>query len=429
MRVTPDMGNGFRPNPVVLTALAVLAFLQGCAQTSPLPRSDWPKDRLDAPYAVSIAELASGVVRRFGSGTVIHSCRRHGVFVLTCAHLVDEGKEWEVTLFSGPEETPVTFKAERLYLGKYPRSDDAYEKFDGETVRKFERGDPNAVDAVTRVGADDLALFRLIDVPEGLRVGVAPLGQTSLESVPSGEEVELCAVLPERYPHRHRFVWDRTFPDELAVNGHSGAGLLHRGKVVGVAAGSFETDQKKWMEYGRVSLLRERIGSQYPWLLGPGDSRAPPELVDSAHLFNYWSGWKAGAWVKHRVQSSESGKLLETTLTTKAVEVEPESILVEVSERYSEGTLEEVSSRKVEYTRTKRGWGRNLQEGVENIILSGKTLKCHWFEMPDKSQALRATKKVWFSAEIPGGIAKYEITTDLGGDVLLHSEAVDWGQK
>ena len=349
------------------------------------------------------------------------------MFVLTSSHFIEEGDETEITLFNGPEQTPMSFKAELLYLGKYPPpSDPRWDDFDDETTRKYEEGDPGAVDAATRVGADGLALFRLKDVPKGLVVGVASLSETSLEAMRFGEEIELSAVLPERFPHRHRFVWNQRFPEELVVHGHSGSGIIHKGKITGVAAASLDN---KWLVFGRISLLRERIGAKFPWLLGPGDSRDPPELVESAQFFNYWSGWKAGAWVKHRVQSAEAGRLLNTTITTRAIVVDPERILVEVSERYTEDATEEVSTKKVEFTRTKKGWGSKLHEGTETVVLSGKTLKCDWFEMPDKSQILRATKKVWFSAEIPGGLAKYEITTDLGGDILLHAEAVDWGQK
>ncbi len=65
------------------------------------------------------------------------------------------------------------------------------------------------------------------------------------------------------------------------------------------------------------------------------------------------------------------------------------------------------------------------QEGDEEIEVAGKKLKCHWIEGTQKE-----THKVkfWVSKEIPGGVAKAEIS---GGDIPgpLKITATSWEKK
>jgi len=247
-----------------------LLTVAGCAQLSPLPFLKWPKNRLDAPYAVIVAERIAGVDCRFGSGVIIHSCDKHGIIVLTAAHTITDSQECDVTLFSGKDTAPLCVRAHRIFIGRCV-GDLTPDDFESTVNADYLEGKSGAVDVVTRLaGAEDLALLKLSGISSE-SVCTIDLSSVSLESVPLGEDIELAAVLPERFPHRHRFVWNQSFPEDMFAQGHSGGALIWKGRVVGVAASRLDS---RWLVFGRISVLKERVGLSYPWLFqSPSSTR------------------------------------------------------------------------------------------------------------------------------------------------------------
>ncbi len=65
------------------------------------------------------------------------------------------------------------------------------------------------------------------------------------------------------------------------------------------------------------------------------------------------------------------------------------------------------------------------KEGDEEIEVAGKKLKCHWIEGTQKETHM---VKFWVSKEIPGGIAKAEVS---GGDIpgRMRITATAWEKK
>src|SRR6185295_12637308 len=108
--------------------------------------------------------------------------------------------------------------------------------------------------------------------------------------------------------------------------------------------------------------------------------------------YEYWASCKPGSWVKHRMEFDNQGKKMEYESITRLLEV--------------------------------------TTEKDEEITLSGKTLKCRYYEVETES-ADKKTKtlvKSWMTKEIPGGAGKSEVTSpQLKGPVSV--TALEWEKK
>jgi len=147
-------------------------------------------------------------------------------------------------------------------------------------------------------------------------------------------------------------------------------------------------------------------------------------------IFKHWSGWKAGAWVKLKLEAEFlPGNKVESEMTTKALEITADKIVVEQSGKARKGGQTfELPTEKQEIKPKDSKFTAIEKEGDEEIELSGKKIKCHWIQMTQDHSQAKITSKFWFSKEIPGGLAKSE-TTKEGGVVLMKMQAVDWGEK
>jgi len=207
-----------------------------------------------------------------GSGAVIHSCDTHGTFVLTAQHCVNEGPEagiwiydWDGTL---PDDGLVSQKDElRCYRVRtvFPRpaSADASEaeKLGNEILVKL-----------GRLMAD----FAIVQVEARGAFPVAPVHPSNRTQLPEGSPLELVAVHPEKYPHRHIFGWTNEWPEDVAQHGHSGGPILFEGKVFAIIAATWVNS--RWVAVGgrpTVAEMREKLAEEgLAFLLASGDCAA-----------------------------------------------------------------------------------------------------------------------------------------------------------
>jgi hypothetical protein len=85
--------------------------------------------------------------------------------------------------------------------------------------------------------------------------------------------------------------------------------------------------------------------------------------------------------------------------------------------------------------KTKSLW-RKVAEGDEDIDIAGRKLSCHWikvaYEVDCAVEAIResSTAKTWYSKEVPGHVAKVEMTRrtkgDPPGDLVVVRVATGW---
>ena len=69
------------------------------------------------------------------------------------------------------------------------------------------------------------------------------------------------------------------------------------------------------------------------------------------------------------------------------------------------------------------------KEGDEEIEVGGKKLKAHWIQMSMEQAGKKMSAKIWLCKEIPGGMAKNEITPEGATVPTMKFQAVEWGEK
>ena len=170
-----------------------------------------------------------------------------------------------------------------------------------------------------------------------------------------------------------------------------------------------------------------------------------------------WAGFKPGSWVTFE-QPCGKGALLQET--TKLLERTPEKAVfectkVEAGFKYplfqkvtpsrlavrepSGAVARKPEGGEIEFQgpggRMKSIW-RKVAEGDEEIELAGKTLKCHWIKMEFRTESAiesvndKSSTKTWYSKEIPGNVAKIEMTRwikdDPPHDLVVVRAAKEW---
>lgn len=143
--------------------------------------------------------------------------------------------------------------------------------------------------------------------------------------------------------------------------------------------------------------------------------------------FSYWAAHKTGSWVKLKMEMEASGVKVVVESTQTLLEAGSDKVVVEQKTKVSAAGQEQPeATEKEEILKDKEKDPVKIEkEGDEEIDVAGKKLKCHWIEGTQKE-----TRKVkfWLSKEVPGGVAKGELS---GGELPgpMKVSAVSWEKK
>ena len=143
--------------------------------------------------------------------------------------------------------------------------------------------------------------------------------------------------------------------------------------------------------------------------------------------FKYWNGCKSGSWVKMRMEMNQAGQKIESETTHTLLELKDDVAVVEITGKSKFGDKEFPLPAQKQEIKAKESADKIkiAAEGDEEIEVAGKKLKCHWIEGTQKE----STKvKFWLSKEIPGGVAKAEVS---GGELpgVMKIFATGWEKK
>lgn len=145
--------------------------------------------------------------------------------------------------------------------------------------------------------------------------------------------------------------------------------------------------------------------------------------------FTYWSEHKAGSWAKIKLEVDAQGAKIVVEATHTLLETGADKVVVEQKNKVTaNGQAQPESTEKEEIFKDPakdKNPVKIEKEGDEEIEVAGKKLKCHWIEGTQKD----TTKvKFWLSKEIPGGIAKGEVS---GGELpgAMKMIATAWEKK
>jgi hypothetical protein len=189
--------------------------------------------------------------------------------------------------------------------------------------------------------------------------------------------------------------------------------------------------------------------------LAQGGPAADPEVGNPE--YDRWSSFKPGSWVTFEqpcgkgALMQESYKLLERTsekATFQCTKVEngfkyplfQQSIPRKLAVRDPQGAAaQKPDGGEIELQgpggKQKSIW-RKDSEGDEEIEVAGKKLKCHWIKMDYRTDSRlewvkdMSSTKTWYSKEIPGQVAKMEMSRWIKDDppylLVVNRVAKEW---
>ena len=147
---------------------------------------------------------------------------------------------------------------------------------------------------------------------------------------------------------------------------------------------------------------------------------------DANPEFGYWAEHKTGSWVKLKLEMEAQGVKVLVQSTHTLLEAGKDKVVVEQKTKVTANGMEQPEmTEKEEILRDKDKDPIKIEkEGDEEIEVNGKKMKCHWIEGTQKESKV----KFWLSKEIPGGIAKGEMS---GGELpgTMKVSAVAWEKK
>jgi hypothetical protein len=142
-------------------------------------------------------------------------------------------------------------------------------------------------------------------------------------------------------------------------------------------------------------------------------SLAQDEKIENPQ-YKIWSQFKAGSWVKHKMEMEQGGQKVEMEVTATLLEVKPESLTIERKQTMNMGgrVMElPVQKQQVDAKVTKEKAGNvKFTETEEEITVADKKLKCKLADMDIDSGGKKMKGKTWFHPDIPGGMAQGEFT-------------------
>jgi hypothetical protein len=145
--------------------------------------------------------------------------------------------------------------------------------------------------------------------------------------------------------------------------------------------------------------------------------------------YKFWSGFKAGAWVKFKMVSEASGTKTELEQTVKLVELTGAKAVVETGMVMAGNKLpsqkREIPA-KITVETAKAQKAPKPAEGDEDIDVGGKKVKAHWIESTTETGGNKTVAKVWQAKGVPGGMVKMESRTTGAVTAKTSMVATEW---
>jgi hypothetical protein len=147
--------------------------------------------------------------------------------------------------------------------------------------------------------------------------------------------------------------------------------------------------------------------------------------------FEAWKNFKAGSWVKMKVETIEDGEKVQSEETETLVSVAATKIVLErksvtqfAGQPFTATDKEELAAATEAITKVEKG-------NDEEIEIAGKKLACRVVLVTkkpvDSSGEIR--HKLWMNGDVPGGVARSESTSLRQNKVVATAVALGWEKK
>jgi hypothetical protein len=148
--------------------------------------------------------------------------------------------------------------------------------------------------------------------------------------------------------------------------------------------------------------------------------------------YKYWVGFKAGSWVKYKFEAPGAPATMEIQQLRTLVEITPDKVKLDQADLVIMNGKERPSPPSPNTYDAKCPKEQKIvSQKEEELEVAGKKLKCLRVEMLTEGGGAKITVIHWMAAEIPGGIAKTEYTTEIGGQAsrTIKFSALAWERK
>lgn len=207
--------------------LFVLSFclLISCAQFEPLPKSQWPVEVKPMFYSTVMVFWEGSGTTHLGHGVIIHSCPKHGTYVLTADHLVDGHANHAIQVgiidysFENKADKEFTvFTAKVIYPAETSgaKGNSTDKKLD-EVIKQL------------KMVTEDFALIKL-DTDLIFKTAELWMDKAS----PPEEGTEIVSIYPKRYPYVTPGDMKTQTQQGGITYGQSGSGIFYGNKLVGI---------------------------------------------------------------------------------------------------------------------------------------------------------------------------------------------------
>lgn len=151
------------------------------------------------------------------------------------------------------------------------------------------------------------------------------------------------------------------------------------------------------------------------------------ELVDNPDYLS-WAGCKVGSTVTRDVATARDRRVDTVERTDKLVELNGEKAIIETTVSIKGKAKTEKSEIRAKVTKAQDPTqppadfqGKITQLADEDLLILGKTYRCHVGISTLESQGTTCSIKMWFCSQIPGRQAKGELKS-----TSLDGKGTDW---
>jgi hypothetical protein len=147
--------------------------------------------------------------------------------------------------------------------------------------------------------------------------------------------------------------------------------------------------------------------------------------------FTGWKDCKVGSWMKWTMEADIEGQKMQMEETVTLLEVTAEKIVIEHKGKATAGGKEYPSERKEDILPKTDILSKYEKTGEETIEVAGRKLACQVYLAKMKPSAAGGSVndiKFWISKEIPGSVARMEVTADKDKKPMT-ATTVGWEKK
>ena len=147
--------------------------------------------------------------------------------------------------------------------------------------------------------------------------------------------------------------------------------------------------------------------------------------------FEAWKNFKAGSWVKMKVETIEDGEKVLSEETETVVSIAATKIMVERKSTTNFDGKPFTTTEKEEIEPTSAAITKVEKGNDEEIEVAGKKLSCRVVLVTkkpvDSSGEIR--HKLWMNGDVPGGMARSESTSLRTNRTVATAVAIGWEKK